>query len=75
MVRALQRDYANPPDVAAFPETEGDVVDLLDWCAGIGAAAIPYGGGSSVVGGVESPSDGAYRDAATIDLRHEWALS
>ena len=26
---------------------------MLDWCAEAGAAAIPYGGGSSVVGGVE----------------------
>ena len=26
---------------------------LLDWCADAGAAAIPYGGGTSVVGGVE----------------------
>ena len=28
---------------------------LLDWCASAGAAAIPYGGGTSVVGGVEPP--------------------
>jgi alkyldihydroxyacetonephosphate synthase len=31
-------------------------------------AASPYGGGSSVVGGVEPPHDGDYRGAVSIDL-------
>ena len=34
-----------------------------------GAAAIPYGGGSSVVGGVEPPGGDAYRGTVSIDLR------
>ena len=33
-------------------------MDVLDWCAGDGIAVIPYGGGSSVVGGVEPRVDG-----------------
>src|SRR5262249_60465401 len=45
------------------------VVALLDWCADAGAAAIPYGGGSSVVGGVECDVGDAYRGVVTIDLR------
>src|SRR5215207_7055498 len=53
VVRAFRRQFAHPPDVVALPRTEADVADLLDWCAGDGAAAIPYGAGSSVVGGVE----------------------
>ena len=32
---------------------EDDLRRLLDWCEEAGAAAIPYGGGTSVVGGVE----------------------
>ena len=44
----------SPPDVVACPADEADVVALLDWCAGAGVAAVPYGGGSSVVGGVEA---------------------
>lgn len=67
VVRALARDFASPPDVVARPQTEADVVALLDWCDGARAIAIPYGGGSSVVGGVEAP---AASDApvVTIDL-------
>ena len=40
--------------LVAFPRSEADVVALLDWCASARLAAIPYGGGSSVVGGVEA---------------------
>ena len=68
IVRGFRRDFANPPDVVAFPPDEGAVAALLDWCANVGAAAIPYGGGSSVVGGVEAPHAGAYRGVVSIDL-------
>ena len=33
--------------------TEQDVVDVLDWASGAGVPVVPFGGGSSVVGGVE----------------------
>ena len=52
-MRAVHGDLTDPPDVVAFPTTEADVVAVLDWCGSEGVAAIPYGGGSSVVGGVE----------------------
>jgi alkyldihydroxyacetonephosphate synthase len=68
VVRGLQRDFGNPPDVVAFPADEDQIRDLLDWCASVRAAAIPYGGGSSVVGGVEAPAGEAYRGAVSIDL-------
>ena len=42
---------------------------MLEWCADAGAAAIPYGGGTSVVGGVEPRIGDAYAGAVTIDLR------
>ncbi len=70
VVRAFQREYANPPDVVAFPTDEREIIALLDWCGTARAAAIPYGGGSSVVGGVEPPSGDTYRGAVCIDLRH-----
>src|SRR5258708_17920841 len=51
--RMFMRSVPNPPDAVAFPENEQDVVRVLDWCDQIGAKAIPYGGGSSVVKGIE----------------------
>jgi alkyldihydroxyacetonephosphate synthase len=70
VVRAFGRDFHHPPDVVALPRTEADVAEVLDWCADDGAAAIPYGGGSSVVGGVECDVGDTYGGAVTIDLRH-----
>ncbi|HUK10368.1 MAG TPA: FAD-binding oxidoreductase [Stellaceae bacterium] len=68
-VRGLLGDYATAPDVVAYPANESDVAAVLDWAGGIGAAIIPFGGGSSVVGGVEHRIDGArYRGRVTLDL-------
>jgi alkyldihydroxyacetonephosphate synthase len=58
----------HPPDVVARPRTEADVITLLDWCSGENLAAIPYGGGSSVVGGVEAVVGDGYRGAVSIDM-------
>jgi alkyldihydroxyacetonephosphate synthase len=68
VVRALEREFSHPPDVVAYPRTEADVAALLDWCADARAAAIPYGGGSSVVGGVECAISDDYAGAVSIDL-------
>lgn len=68
VVRAMARAYPNPPDLVARPRREADVVALLDWCTDARVAAIPYGGGSSVVGGVEGPGGGDYRGWISIDL-------
>ena len=43
---------------------------MLEWCDGANIAAVPYGGGSSVVGGVEPPDGDRYRGAVSIDLMH-----
>jgi alkyldihydroxyacetonephosphate synthase len=68
IVRNARGELAHPPDVVARPTTEAEVVALLEWCASIGAAAIPYGGGSSVVGGVEADIGSDYAGAVSIDL-------
>ena len=65
VVRNLQGRFDHVPDVVARPRDEADVVALLDWCTTEGIAAIAYGGGSSVVGGIEPRFDGP---AVTIDL-------
>src|SRR3954452_13255808 len=66
LVRAFRGRIDHPPDVVARPRDEADVERLLDWCADAGAAAIPFGGGTSVVGGVEPR--GLDR-AVSIDMR------
>jgi alkyldihydroxyacetonephosphate synthase len=70
LVRAFRRDYGHAPDLVAFPRGEGELVSVLDWCSGAGVAAIPFGGGSSVVGGVEPDVGDGYRGVISVDLRH-----
>ena len=70
LIRAFRRYYPNPIDVVAYPRDEKDIVHILEWCDGAKIAASPYGGGSSVVGGLEAPSAGDYRGAVSIDLMH-----
>lgn len=53
VVRGMRGRFDHPVDLVVYPETEGDVTATLDWCSGAGVACIPFGGGSSVVGGVE----------------------
>jgi len=67
-VRVFARDFSNPPDVIAFPRSEAELVRALDWSDSIDAVVIPWGGGSSVVAGVEPPRTD--RPIVTIDLKH-----
>jgi alkyldihydroxyacetonephosphate synthase len=64
IVRGFRGEFPHPPDLVAFPRTEDDVAAVLDWCTSTGTAVVPYGGGSSVVGGVECD---AHR-TVTLDL-------
>src|SRR6202007_1341883 len=70
LVRAFRRDYSHGPDLVACPGDEGELASVLEWCSDVGAAAIPFGGGSSVVGGVEPDVGEGYRGAIRVGLRN-----
>ena len=55
--RAFNLEINNPPDVVAHPADETQLAATLDWCDANGYVTIPYGGGSSVVWGVNPPDD------------------
>ena len=57
VLRNLHGDVSYVPELVARPRREQDVVDVLDWCARDRVAVVPYGSGSSVVGGVEPRFD------------------
>ncbi|HXZ84408.1 MAG TPA: FAD-binding oxidoreductase [Myxococcota bacterium] len=67
-VRVQRRDFSHPPDWVAFPRSEQDVAAVLEHCTRERIALIPFGGGSSVVGGVEANVAGDYRGVVTLDL-------
>jgi alkyldihydroxyacetonephosphate synthase len=65
-----RRDFSNPPDAVSYPRDEADIAAVLDWCGANGLAAVPFGGGSSVTGGVNPTRDARYKGCVTIDLKH-----
>ncbi len=68
-VRVFDKDFAHAPDIVAYPGSEDEVVAILDWATGAKAAVIPFGGGSSVVGGVEPAVGGAFAGTISLDLK------
>jgi alkyldihydroxyacetonephosphate synthase len=69
VVNGFRGHFEHPPDFVAYPREESEVERLLEWCSGERLAAIPYGGGTSVVGGVSPEVGSAYNGAVSIDLR------
>ena len=70
MVRMFLRDTPNVPDVVAFPRSEQEIIDLLDWANNHRVAVIPFGGGSSVCGGVEADVGDHYAATLSLDLQY-----
>jgi alkyldihydroxyacetonephosphate synthase len=69
VIRAFRGRFDHPPDVVAYPRSEDEVRTVLDWAIDAGAAVIPFGGGTSVVGGVEPRVGDGYTGVVTIDLK------
>src|SRR5437588_6030133 len=69
IVRAFRGRFDHPPDVVARPRDEQDVQAILEWAGEAQAALIPFGGGTSVVGGVEGAVSDRYAGVVTVDLR------
>jgi alkyldihydroxyacetonephosphate synthase len=68
-VCAFARDFANVPDLVAIPQCEADVSAILDWAGGVNVAIIPFGCGSSVVGGIQPIVGNRYAGVVSLDLR------
>ncbi len=66
-IRIFARDFAHAPDVVAYPRDEQDVLALFEWAGDAGAALIPFGGGSSVVGGVTPDVGDGFGGTITVD--------
>ncbi|MEA2368713.1 MAG: alkyldihydroxyacetonephosphate synthase [Thermoleophilaceae bacterium] len=65
LFRLRSGDASGAPDAVVLPGSEEEVAVVLDVCARERVAVVPFGGGTSVVGGVEALHDGL---AAAIAL-------
>jgi alkyldihydroxyacetonephosphate synthase len=67
VVRGFRGEFPNPPDLVAFPRDESEIEVVLSWAEAEGAAVVPFGGGTSVVGGVEARLGD--RPVVSLDLK------
>jgi alkyldihydroxyacetonephosphate synthase len=67
VVRGFRGEFENPPDLVARPRDESEIETVLSWAETCAAAVVPFGGGTSVVGGVEARL--GERPVVTMDLR------
>ncbi len=68
VVRGFRGRFEHAPDFVATPGDEHELERVLEWCAAAGVAAIAYGGGTSVVGGVTPDVGGRYNGAVSVDM-------
>lgn len=68
LVRGFRGDFSAAPDWVFFPTTEDQIVLLYRFCEAESVALVPYGGGTSVVAGVECRAGGRFRGSACVDL-------
>lgn len=68
--RCFARDFADAPDAVVYVRDEEDIAAVLDWCGDSGLAAIPFGGGSSAVYGINPIVGDRYNGVVTIDMSH-----
>jgi alkyldihydroxyacetonephosphate synthase len=68
LVRGFHCEYDDPPDIVATPREEEDIETLLAWASEERIAVVPFGGGTSVVRGVECSGEG-YAGVVSLDMR------
>ncbi len=67
-VRAFRGRFDHVPDAVAYVRSESEVERALEWAASRNAAVIPYGGGTSVCGGVEPAVPSRFDGVLSLDV-------
>jgi alkyldihydroxyacetonephosphate synthase len=68
LLRLRRGEAGGAPDVVLTPATHQEVMELLAVCSEQRVAVVPFGGGTSVVGGLEPDADG-FAGVAALDVR------
>jgi alkyldihydroxyacetonephosphate synthase len=68
LLRRKSSDEQDAPDAVLTPGDEAEVVAILRVCEERGIAVVPFGGGTSVVGGLD-PVRGRFGAVVSLDLR------
>ena len=68
LLRRKDSGLQDAPDAVLLPGTDDEVAEILRYCSQHGIAVVPFGGGTSVVGGLD-PIRGEFAAAVSLDLR------
>lgn len=68
LLRIRGGDAGQAPDAVASPADEDEVQRLVEWCTERRVALVPFGGGTSVVGGLDAPGE-EFTGVVAADLR------
>lgn len=74
LLRLRQGELRAVPDAVVLPPDEGAVAAVLRVAADADLAVVPFGGGTSVVGGVEPRPDDRHRGSLSLDTTRLDAL-
>ena len=67
VVRAFRGEFPHAPDLVAFPRSEAELLAVLEHCDHARLPITPFGGGTSVVGGVDPVAGGVSVDLSRLD--------
>ena len=67
-MRRKDSGIQDAPDAVLLPRTEDEIAAILRYCSDHGIAIVPFGGGTSVVGGLD-PIRGDFSAVVSLDLR------
>ena len=73
LLRRRSIEPLEAPDAVVLPGTEDEVREVLAFCSEQRIAVVPFGGGTSVVGGI-TPLRGEFTSVIALDLRRFDAL-
>jgi alkyldihydroxyacetonephosphate synthase len=68
LLRRNNSSVQEVPDAVLLPGTDDEVAAILRYCSQHGVAVVPFGGGTSVVGGLD-PIRGEFDAVVSLDLR------
>jgi alkyldihydroxyacetonephosphate synthase len=68
LLRRKDSGVQDAPDAVLLPGDENEIAAILRYCARRSIAVVPFGGGTSVVGGLD-PIRGDFKAVASLDLR------
>jgi alkyldihydroxyacetonephosphate synthase len=68
LLRRKDTGVQNAPDAVLLPGDEAEIAATLRYCADHSIAIVPFGGGTSVVGGLD-PIRGDFKAVISLDLR------